>query len=418
MSTPSVTHVDEHRLVSLIASARRRLTYLAPGLTKPLALALEDAFRRLGPTHVNVTLDVDPEVCRLGYGTGEGLAVIQAAATRHQTLICHQPGVRIGLLIADEATVIYSPTPLLVEAGSTHKSRPNAIQLSLLPAEIAMDMGLGAEPHSERKIGLDPVQPARIEAVQADLKANPPVKFDLARKVRVFNSRFQFVEFEMTGCFLSKKKVPIPSSLMGLARDEQAQKRLHANFDLIGKAEFSAKAGDRTVSEESLRRKKADIIKRFLTQFTGYGSVVLRSNKEQLLAAVRELETDISAFQAAVKAGLEKHIVTNRASVVDALLPGVQKNPPDHYTKLHGPNPPEAILRKLLADEIAAAFGSADDVVQDMKVTLVFKDVAYESLVDPKFVEIARHAMPGVDFLHEEYDAAKESDDGDDGAKE
>jgi hypothetical protein len=36
----------------------------------------------------------------------------------------------------------------------------------------------------------------------------------------------------------------------------------------------------------------------------------------------------------------------------------------------------------------------------------VFKDVAYESLVDPRFLGTARKAMPGVKFLHDESEAA------------
>jgi hypothetical protein len=42
-----------------------------------------------------------------------------------------------------------------------------------------------------------------------------------------------------------------------------------------------------------------------------------------------------------------------------------------------------------------------------MKVTLVFKDVAYESLVDQKFITIAREAMPEVEFLHEEHEVVE-----------
>jgi len=30
----------------------------------------------------------------------------------------HNPGISIGLLIADDVTLIYNPTPLLIEAGS------------------------------------------------------------------------------------------------------------------------------------------------------------------------------------------------------------------------------------------------------------------------------------------------------------
>jgi len=406
-SPPAVTNVDEAKLVSLISRASQRLLFLAPGLTEPVAVAIEKAWLRLGATAVTVILDVDAEVCRLGYGTIDGLNRLQAAARQIQTLICHQKGVRIGLLIADGITLIYSPTPLLVEAGSRRTDQPNAIQLGSLPPELARDVGLG--PEAERRVGLDSL-PA-IGAIAEDLQANPPVKFDLARKVRVFNSRFQFVELEMSGCYLSQKKVPIPSDLMGLAPNEKARERLHASFELIGKSDLVIKISDKkTLSEDSLRKKKAAIQKQFLTNLTGFGAVVLRANKEELQKAFKELQDDISAFQAAIKTQLQQHIDVNRDAVVVALLPGVLKNPPGQFTKIFGPKPPEAVLKKWLVDEIAAAFGAANDVVKEMKATLVFKDVSYESLVDPAFLEIARKAMPGLDFLHQEYDAAQQSE--------
>jgi len=42
-----------------------------------------------------------------------------------------------------------------------------------------------------------------------------------------------------------------------------------------------------------------------------------------------------------------------------------------------------------------------------MKVKAVFKGVTYESLSDPDFIRIAHEAIPSLDFLHDEYDAAK-----------
>jgi len=272
------------------------------------------------------------------------------------------------------------------------------------------DLGLGIDPHSERRIGLDSVDAAKIEEVCKNLTSNPPVAFDLARKVRVFTTRFQFVEFEMTGCSISRKKVTVPSSLMGLAQDAQAKERLHANFDLIGKSDFSGGAKG-SVSEESLRKKKNEIIKRFLIHLPGHGSVVLRSLKADLVTAVDKLKEEIIAFQTAVKDGLDEHIATNREKVIEALIPGILKNPPSHFTKFHGENAPKDILRKLLSDEITAVFGTSGELTQGMKATVVFKDVAYESLVDPKFLEVASKAMPGVDCFHVEFDAAKESGD-------
>lgn len=42
-----------------------------------------------------------------------------------------------------------------------------------------------------------------------------------------------------------------------------------------------------------------------------------------------------------------------------------------------------------------------------MKVSLVFKDVAYESLVDEAFLNVAWDAMPEMKSMHREYDVAE-----------
>ena len=81
------------------------------------------------------------------------------------------------------------------------------------------------------------------------------------------------------------------------------------------------------------------------------------------------------------------------------------------------PNLPEAVLRRRLEEDIVSAFGTAESLVSGMRVKLIFKDMAYESLVDRKFLEIARQAMPDVKVLHEEFDAAaaRESGEGAEG---
>ncbi len=41
-----------------------------------------------------------------------------------------QSGVRIGLVISDDTTLVYSPVPQLIEAGSNSVEKPNAIMFS------------------------------------------------------------------------------------------------------------------------------------------------------------------------------------------------------------------------------------------------------------------------------------------------
>ncbi|MGE3776313.1 MAG: hypothetical protein AB7F89_03945 [Pirellulaceae bacterium] len=405
-SASTITNADDRRLALLVTQARTRVVFVAPGISVVVAQAISDAWPRLGAAGLTVILDVDPEVCRLGYGTLEGLKAVREAATAVGGLVCHQPGLRIGLLIADDRTLVYSPTPLLIEAGSDAPDRPNAIELGPPPADVAQDLGIGPRGDRDRRIGLDPVDPRRVEAVTRDLEAAPPVKFDLARRVRVFTSRFQFVEMEMTGCFISRKRVPIPSSLVGLASKQDVERQFHAHFDLVQSGRLEVKSGDQVITERVLLDQRRDIEKRFLVSLPGYGTVVLRGNKDKLIKAVDELRAQVVAFSKGIKAQLNDIITKGRSTVVEALLPAVERNPPDQCTKTLGPRPNRGAVATMLDDDIQRAFGSAEALVKDMQVKLVFKDVAYESLVDTKFVETARKAMPHVEFLHEEYEAA------------
>lgn len=404
---PSITYVDDKKLIEAIRNARHRLVFLAPGVNQDIAAELTDAWKRLNTEAVTVILDVDPEVCRLGYGTFEGLKTLREAASGLGKLVCHQPGVRLGLLVSDDTTLIYCPTPLLIEAGSKQPEQPNAIVLDAVPKQVARDIGLGDNPNLDRVIGLDPVTPHQIDELAQDLSVAPPVKFNLARQVRVFTSRFQFVELEMTGCYISLKKVPIPSSLLGLANKKDIESQFHANFNLIHSGSVEVRHGDKVFTEEGLRKKKQQIIKDYLISLTGYGNVVLRANKEKLKTAVDELCEDIFVFGEGIKNILQAHMDNSAEALVNALLPAVKQNPPKEHTRIHGANINEKQLKTLLSEDIKAAFGKSDNLVQNMRVDLKFKDVAYESLIDKKFLEVARAAMPGVTFLHEEYDAAK-----------
>ena len=95
----------------------------APGVRKKVAEAICGAGERLGDAgNVSVILDVSEEVCRIGFGDIEGLRILQ-----QNRLICGrlsaQEGVRIGILITDEDTLIYTPTALLQEAELLHQGR-------------------------------------------------------------------------------------------------------------------------------------------------------------------------------------------------------------------------------------------------------------------------------------------------------
>lgn len=405
---PSITNVDDQKIVSLINSACQRVVLLTPGVTEEVAAAIVEAWGRLGGRAVSVILDVDPEVCRLGYGTVEAIQLLRHAAAKAGTQVWHQTGVRVGLLICDQTTLVFSPPPLLIEAGSPQPDRPNAVQLEDVPAGLAADVGLGPRPDRERRVGLDPVEPSDIEKVARELANAPPVRFDLARRVRVFTTRFQFVELEMTGCYVSRKKVPIPGWLIGLARNHEIESRFHAQFSLLDGEKLSVPAGEgRSITERSLGELRRAIVRDYLIPLKGYGSVVLRAEKQDLIDAVAGLTADVAAFEKGVRTALEDHVESNVRGLVEAILPAVRENLPRKYGKFLGQQATADQVRPLLEDDIRGAFSQAGGIVPKMEVSLLFKDVAYESLVDERFLKIAQKAIPNLELLHDAFDAAE-----------
>jgi hypothetical protein len=61
----------------------------------------------------------------------------------------------------------------------------------------------------------------------------------------------------------------------------------------------------------------------------------------------------------------------------------------------------------MLRSELTAAFGNSDGVFQHINGKALFKGLTFESLSDPEFMQIASHAIPLLDSLHDEFDAAK-----------
>lgn len=72
--------VDDAALVEVIGTARRQLVFIAPGVRKQVAEALAQALEIVPANAVYLVLDVDAEVCRLGYGSITGLELLQRAA--------------------------------------------------------------------------------------------------------------------------------------------------------------------------------------------------------------------------------------------------------------------------------------------------------------------------------------------------
>ncbi len=416
------TVATDDTLLSMISSARERLVIVAPGLSKTVASAFADHITGdRCPTELSVTLDVDPEVCRLGYGDIEALEILAPALESRGRSLQTQKGVRVGLVVADSEVLVYSPTPELIEAGSNSDEKPNAIRISSVSPE-GLAFACGATDTSMlglvQEVGLNSASDEAIEETKANLKANPPRKFDLARLERVFNYKLEFVEFSLEGFQLGRRTVPLPADLLGLV-EEDLQERLRNTFRLFEAAEpFEFELPDPANPEKKLKVTEkwlgAEATRIRSVYFiplgsSSYGNLILKRRKAEFEGKVDRLRSLVDSYAAMVKKSIAAKIKTTRDNLIQILLPRVAAAPPPSWLaqSVGGVLPPDDILDRLTA-EVDKAFKNATETFSPV-VTCIFKGVRYETITeDAHFRErIEKHFKRDAAQLLSEYDASR-----------
>jgi hypothetical protein len=390
------TCADDNYVVAAIDKAQRRLVVVAPSLRLPVAEALARKWRNLGPQKVTVTLDADPEAFRDGIGDLSALELLDTTARGLATLLHRRPGLWIGIIVSDDSTLFFSPTPQgsLTPGSPVRQNGFTLSQAVLNPLQqTAEDLAKSPVPDQER------IDSKSIAKLREDLAKNPPQPVAAAEMIRVFNAFFEFVELELLGTALQRRTIPIPTELLGLAQsDHNLRERMHASFRLVGDEDRSKLSGRKL---DELKRKTMD---NHLIPLKDYGKVVLRSVKPEFEEAVEKLRAEVSAFKKTVEKQLDKAIDRNLKELVKVLLPAVKKHPPADW-KRFGAQMEDDDYRRILEGGLRKAFGTAKDILGEMKVNCVFKGVTYELLTNHHFLSMAANAIPNFSKLHREFDA-------------
>lgn len=417
------TVATDESLISMINSATTRLVVVAPGLSAKVAAAL--AARVTGdhsPRELSITLDVDPEVCRLGYGDVGALDLLASALNSRGCALQTQKGVRVGLIVADSDVLVYSPTPELIEAGSISEEKPNAIRISNVSPE-GLAFACGAKDSSVlglvQEVGLQPADADLVEKTRVDLEENPPRKFNLARLERVFNYKLEFVEFSLEGFRLATKTVPLPADLLGLV-EADLQERLRNTFRVFEAAvpfEFEILDPDEPerklkVTEKWLGSEAKKIRDDFFISLgsSSYGNLILKRRKNDFVKKVDRLRTLVDVYAENVKAAISAKVKSTRDQLIKTLFSRVKAAPPLGWLaqSVDGRLEDEDIRERLTA-EVDKAFGKVQETFAPV-VTCLFKGVQYETITaDPHFRERIEKYFGKNDAarLLSEYDASR-----------
>lgn len=421
------TVVNDDVLVEAIRRARERIVYVAPGVSEAAARALSDRCADLGAS-ITLILDVDPEVYRMGYGDLKGLELIKNFADSYGLELRQQRGVRIGLLIADGQTLIYAPTPQLIEAGSIQPEKPNGIAIAIPLPSVERACGVTPDSNlSQSEVGSEAVTPQAVQQMLDNLEAQPPKPFDLARVQRVFSSRVQFVEFEVLNYRLSGRPIEIPKDL--LVSDEDTQRRLRNTFKLFDAdkapsvtidADVISPEGVRksvkgmTYSQRVLEQDSKRIRDNYLLLVEPFGRMIFREQRPKFDAEASAFMTRIEAYGKALQLLLKGKSTQHTKSILDGLVAAIVARPLPARYQLEGiERRNRKAVREKLAQDLSLAF---DDLLGGVepRVMTIFKDVSYQSLSDKNFRKALQEALERkgrkevFNELFSEFDAARE----------
>jgi hypothetical protein len=403
-------------IARFIESAKKSVCYAAPGVQDEVARALLIVMARTGPEMLTVSLDFDERVLRMGYGSLPAVARLREAGVAVRSA----PGLRMAMVIVDDAGYLFTPTPLYLEAEPARGAAPNAMRMSreqvaealarLSPAAKAIAKAQAATPEEKRRIdalpvdvGSEEVTDAAVEAVASSLEKAPPVNFDLARQVRVFEPYLQYVELSLTGAAIQRHRLAIPASIQRLGGGKEIEGRLRTTFELIEKGgKLSSKPLEDALNE----------IRKNFTPSLGkdHGRVVLKAAKPHLIRRLNEFCERLEWHQAEVAEELQQHLDASRKQIVDYYVPRVIQSPPDALLGGLIGKPTEKDARRWLDDELDRVFPNADSLIQEMRLEVNFKDVTFETLKREDFLVSVKEAFPKVDWdrPYSEFKAASE----------
>lgn len=409
--------LNADRMAALVRQAKRRICYACPGIQRAVASAIAEVLGQLPPNGVTVSVDFDERVMRMGYGDIEAVRILCSAGVQ----VRNSPGLRSAVLVVDDQGFVFTPTALYLEPEPQSEETPNAIRLQpqqieavLLRLSPAARAEALAEAQNDQKrsaladipleVGVHIVPHDQFCQVDANLKQVPPVKFDVVRQVRVFEPYLQYVELSLTGAAIQRHRIAIPKSIQNLGNAKDLEGRLRTTFELIERSsQLSSKALETKLNE----------IRHDLTPSLGkeHGRVVLKAAKPHLLERLAKFRTSLGTHQTKVEKELQTKLDDSKTQVVEYYLPLARANPPDAIIGQLLGRPTVGDIRKWLETELEDAFPKAKDLTNKMVLEERYKDVTFETLNRPDFLDSVKEAFSFIDWdkAYNEFKAAGEA---------
>jgi hypothetical protein len=373
----------------------------------------------------------------MGYGDLEALELLHQRANRQYFALRHQPGLRLGVLIADDAVLVYSPTPRLIEAGSKTPDKPNAIVLDA-GVSAAIESAAGSETSEvlppDAELGRAAVTDAMLETTRADLKAAPPQRFDVARQAKVVSSRIGYVELEIKGVHLAQRRLKLPANLLHADADEALLGQLTSDIKpmaigdefevmlfldddgrpvLDDKGKPVSAASSNRIPEAYTPKRLANEAKmlrdRYLTVLPNYGTVIYNAQRTAFEKEAGAYKARLQAYLGSLSETVKSKASEQADKITDLVMRRLDGKPPRGALPKDFPGGyTNASVRAHIRDKVLGAFEQTFNL--EGQVHWRYKAIAPESVSDDEtFIDAVKSHFPEHEFarLFEQFDAAR-----------
>jgi len=362
----SFTHINSKILAGLIKLTENKLILVSPGLTNEVAVSIAQQLNQNRIKAVEVIIDSNPDAIRYGYGQLEAIKTLQNLNIKLRT----QPGIRIGIIITDSVSLMFSPTPQNLEEEIKSNSTPNAIYLEKKQVEEILDSILpetvknsGAR---EIEIGKNEIKKEEMKAIEKDLNERPPIKPDLERRMRVISSVFQFVDAEFKGARIFNNSFSLTGRDLGIKDDELAS-RISARYQL-----FNQKQMTKLKEEFDLESVLNRIKDAYLKKIPNYGSVLHYRNVKDFNEAIEEFKSELKKTKPALEKLFAKMLIDSRKTLFSFIKENLTKNyNADELKKIMKPFPIDQFIQHYLDKKIKSATNTITDISFTFKITNV-----------------------------------------------
>ena len=386
--------VTARTLSEHIRDAKTRVVFVAPGVPEEVALALVEAHRK--QMSVTAILDNSEDAYRFGFGDVSGLETLR----KHESTMClrQSPGVRLGLLIADEVVLVWSPTPRSIE-DDRREGEPNAVVIGV--DNVDKSVADHFEEHLKQSKNSH-IDPNKLHDTLNRLKGDPPEPFDLTRKVRVFSSKFQFVETELKGAEWIKRRIRISSLLINadlsddlrdvldtqiLPFQSKNDVAIEAPYIVGGQVAYN-QCGEKILIPQTQREIEAiwkNIKKRYLIAVPGFGSLIYRQRLPSFRRETDAFEELLRDWVCKFRAKMEN----DRQRIVRDIVSAIRRR---LELSGRGDKPDDAYLN----NQVRMGFERMR--VNKPRVRIVTKNVSWESSRDKEFTDALQRVLPADDL--------------------